>query len=435
MYDLNEGAGRGADAGLDALLKNSTRVGSVPSDESGAFHLNYDKDDILAINGERRRLDLLIVVTAPDDEETGAAEKVIYYSNPPRLKAGKEETFNIGISRSTMKKFRLGDDANVKEKVSSYKRTRTDERELAEGIVEFHRAEVAQDKEEKKALRAELLKTIATNVEVASLHGELVRDNELIKDKVKVVVEKAVTVANTQINNSAGVPVNLYLTEEDRVRLQPYFASAVGGFATIPEHKIKDILFRPNSSENPGTLLVHQNPIAKFCAEHTFEEKCAQIHTGLAEDTHLHDDTEHPGGDPGGGAGSEIEALTNADVLKYVARLVNSAPSPDGVLTSEFNSQRADRSAVEKAVDTFSLRKGPAEVPAFYDFHSLQIAFEHVWKILIDEHLVNTAHTLDRRRVGDRGRKRAGPRTGVAAPNREPRRTERPADTLGHPWS
>ena len=77
--------------------------------------------------------------------------------------------------------------------------------------------------------------------------------------------------------------------------------------------------------------------------------------------------------------------------------MVNSAPSPDSVLTPDSTTSAPISKAVEDAVDAFSLRKGPAEVPAFYDFHSLQIAFEHVWKILIDEEIVNTAHTLDKK--------------------------------------
>ena len=294
VYNLNKGTERTAVDDLDALIKNATRVGSVLSDETGAFVLSYHKDDIAAPHRENPRLDLCVVVSAPDDE-TGSKENVIYYSNPPRANAGRVENFNIGISRATLKKFGLSDDPNVKERLASYKRDRTGERELSAGIAEFHRAEIDRAKEEKAVLRAELLNTIATDVRVATLPGELVRDNDNIKDKVSVVAEKCVSLANTQINRSQGVPVNLFLTPEDRDRLQPFFDDAVEGFATIPEHELRDILFRRNSSENPGTLLIHNNPIAKSCAEQTFEEKCAQIHTGLSEEPDHHDGSEHPG--------------------------------------------------------------------------------------------------------------------------------------------
>lgn len=397
VHDVNPGAERTGAAELAVLLKQATRVGSVLTDENGAFVLNYDRQDIDAMRSEKRRLDLLVVVSAPDDEN-GSLKNVIYYSNPPRANAGREENFNIGISHETLKKFGLSDDPDVKERLTSYKRDRTNERELSAGIAEFHRAEIEQATRAKTVLRAELLKTIATDVRVATLPGEVVLGDDNIKDKVDTVTGNGVAQANTVIKRSPGVPVNLYLTKKDRERLKPFLDQAVEGFATIPEHELRDILFRRNSSENPGTLLVHNNPIAKFCAEQTFEEKCAKIHTGIPVHEDDHHDADHPGdGEPGVITGPNVEALTNEDIPKYVARLLNSAPSPDAVLAPKFNKQRADRQTVEASVDAFSLRKGPADVPAFHDVHSLQIAFEHVWKILLDEDIVTTAHTLDQK--------------------------------------
>lgn len=400
IYDVNKAAERAASPALTAFLKISTRVGSVLTDDAGLFTFNYSKDDILALGADKQRLDLLVVISAPEDENTAAAEKVFYYSNPPRMNAGRVENFNIGITRVTQKKLGLSGDISIKESVGSYKRLRTDEKELNQGIVDFHRASIQQDITDKGVLRQQLLKTIATNVDAVATTGELVLDNDSIKDKVSLVGKKGLTRANSRINDSRGVRVNLYFTPADRNRLQPFLDNATDGFAVIPEHHLQDILFRTNSSENPGTLLVHRSPFAKYCSEQTFEEKCAKIHTGLEEeDSEHHDHADQDPSDDASGpiTGPGIETITNADIPKYVAKLVSGAASPDSVLSPEFNDQRADRKAVEDAVDAFSLRKGPAEVPAFYDFQSLQIAFEHVWKILIDEEIVNTTHRLDKK--------------------------------------
>lgn len=214
-YDLNKGTERTAMDDLGTLIKNATRVGSVLSDETGAFVLSYDKDDIAALHSEKPRLDLCVVVSAPDDEN-GSTENVIYYSNPSRANAGRVENFNIGISRATLKKFGLSNDPEVKERLASYKRDRTGARELSAGIAEFHRAEIDRAKEEKAVLRAELLNTIATDVRVATLPGELVRENDNIKEKVSTVTEKGVALANTQINNSQGVAERLSAGEPRR---------------------------------------------------------------------------------------------------------------------------------------------------------------------------------------------------------------------------
>ncbi len=391
VYDVDTAAGVGARSTYAELLKGATRIGSVLSDDTGQFSLGYSSDDVAAGRRDKTRLDLLVVVSAPDDETSAAEEKIFYYSNPPRRGAGRTETFNIAISRATQDKFALGRDMPVAESVTAYRRQRTDERQLNQGVVEFHRETVAHDIQAREDLRAKLLDAIATRPASAAFPGEVASDGDLISDKLRTVGSRAVAKANRQIE-SGGVPVNLFLTALDRERLSSYFDAASDGFAVIPESELGDILFRANSAENPGTLLVHQNPIAKFCAEQTLEESCAKEHTGLAADSEEgEDDGEGPITGPG------IEAMTNEDLPRYVAKLVDSAPSPDSVLTPAFNTQRSDKAAVEDAVDAFSLRKGPAEVPAFYDFQSLQIAFEHVWKILIDEELVSRAHALDQK--------------------------------------
>jgi hypothetical protein len=395
-YHVDRAVAGAGNSELEPLLKGAKRIGSVASDETGSFRISYDRRSSSS-NGQATS-GLLVVISAADDEQNRSAGRVIYHSNVI-FDAGLAETINVGVSRGTIEKFRLDGAANVKEALSAYKSDRTDERTLSAGVAEFHRAEIERDTRDKVALRAELLSAIATNVKVAVLPGEIVREDESIKEKVEAVAARGVGSANKRIGDSRGVPVNLFLTPEDRVRLQPFFDSAVDGFATIPERELQDILFRSNSSENPGTLLVHQNPIAKFCAQQTFEEKCAKLHTGLSDaGEHEHGET---GGDgqPGTGVvtGPNVETLTNDDIPKYVARLLNSAPSPDTVLSPAFNAQRADTGVIEDSVEQFSLRKGPAEVPAFYDFHSLQIAFDHVWKILVDEDVVQTAHTLEKK--------------------------------------
>ena len=46
VYGLNGSAERGRKGDLDALLENSTRLGSVLSNEGGTFTVNYSKDDM-----------------------------------------------------------------------------------------------------------------------------------------------------------------------------------------------------------------------------------------------------------------------------------------------------------------------------------------------------------------------------------------------------
>ena len=393
----------GVRASAATSLNGSLRLGSVVTDSGGGFALSYERDEIpmLTAGKTRPRPNLLITISAPDDEKGGSADKVIFTSNPPRMDAGQVESFHIAISQTSLDKHDLESGLTAKEAIKAYRRERTQEKELSEGIVAFHKSEVEEDKKEKESLRAELLKTLATDPAKVSLGGELVLDNDNIKDKVGIVAGRGIAKANGGIKGGQGVPVNLYLTPADRQVLQSYFDDAVDGVATIPESVIRPILFRSQGADNPGTLLIHQNPIAKYCSEHTFEEKCAKEHTGIEGRGNGHG----PDGDGSEDPGTDILALTDEDIPGYLSKLLQSAPIPDNVLSSEFNGQRPDRETVEASVDSFSLRKGPADVPAHYDFHSLQIAFEHVWKILVDEDIVNVGHTLEKKYAAKTGLK------------------------------
>jgi hypothetical protein len=391
---------------LEKLLSNAIRMGSVPLDSQGAFTFSYTASDLHALGDGIKRLNLLLVISAAEDDSTGSAGKTVYFSNPPRWNAGRNESFNIGISRKQQQKFSLLESLPVSEHLDSYTRSRKDEKILNDGIVAFHKTAIDQDIKQKQVLRERLLSAIATKVDVAKFPGVVVGPNDSINTSIGVVGSRAVTSANTQINqtqnNKQGVEVNLYLTPADRERLQPFFDNAVDGFANIPEHALQDILFRTNSTDNPGTLLINQNPIAAFCSESSHDEICAKQHTGLMAGTDEHDHDES--GTPATPPASEPEIISNANLPRYITNLLGQTPSPDLVLTPAFNGQRADKDAIAASINQFSLIKGPADVPAFYDFHSLQIAFDHVWKILVDEDVVNTAHALDKKYTAKTGR-------------------------------
>ena len=378
-------------------------IGSVLTAADGSFSLNYEDTELRA-NAGKGRPDLSVTVLAPEDGDHGGPPKILFKSSTSRQNAGRTESFLIRLTAAQLKDAGIDvpqkDGEGADKQIKTFLNFEQAKLDLTRGVADFHKETVERQVAEKEKLRGKLIKQIATNVDLTSFGGKIAGPNENIKELVGNVATAGVVKANTVISNTRGVPINLYLTPADRERLKPFFNKAANGFATIPEAEIRDILFRENSSENPGTLLVHNNPIAKYCSEETFDEKCAKLHTGLPGGDDEHNGT---GSDGGPITAPNIEVLSNSDIPKLLARQVATAPSPDSVLTPEFNDQRADKDVVEDAVDSFSLRKGPAEVPAFYDFHSLQIAFEHVWKILLDEEIVDRTHALDKKYLDKTG--------------------------------
>jgi len=82
---------------------------------------------------------------------------------------------------------------------------------------------------------------------------------------------------------------------------------------------------------------------------------------------------------------------------------MHSATSPEarldyGSMPVIPNAADADK-AQKSILQTFELRPGASDVTAYHDFHTLQIAFEHVWTRIFDEQLKSLGHDLYREYV------------------------------------
>jgi hypothetical protein len=393
--------------GLDVytLYRTADRIGSMITDESGTIEFAIiPKDFNLPGKKTEEKPDLALVVLAPDEPGADLNSRLLHIAKDLRLNAGSREGYIIRLPADLLKKHQIPFGAqkaengqDVETKVGLYISQKNNEQAYNDGVAAYHGAQAAKEIADRKVFRKDFITKLSTDLSKVPLNGIVVADGDNIQDKNNEAIGKGVARANDALSgaNSDGVPVNLYLTPEDKTRLKTYFDNATGGFAEIPDGDMGDILFRKNSSENPGTLLVNNNPIANFCAQETVDIKCAKEHTGITNDSQPTTPATPPD--------TSTEVITNADVPTYIGRLLKHMPSPDIVLQPDLAERRADRAQVEKSVNDFSLQKGPAEIPAFYDFNVLQIAFEHVWKQLFDETIPNlayTANTLGQARFG-----------------------------------
>jgi len=398
--ELNGDIARVAGDGLDvvALYKNGSRMGSVVTDDAGRIEFSISSKDFnLPGRKTETKPDLALVVLAPDEPGLELNARVLHVTRDIRLNAGSREGYIIRLPTALLQKHDIplnahNDDTSetVRNKVSLYIDRKNNEKAFNAGVAGYHAKQSEKEISQRKVFRKEFMTKIATDFAVVPANGVLVTDDDNIQKKNNEVIASGIARANGLLDgpDAAGVPVNLYLTPDDKARLKTFFDNASGGFAEIPDSAMGDVLFRANSSENPGTVLINNNPIANFCAQETFEIKCAREHTGL--DGHAHE-TSPPPALPQ----PVSDGITNNDLPTYIGRLLKDMPSPDVVLRPELAQKRPDQAAVEKAVNEFSLQKGPAEVPAFYDFNVLQIAFDHVWKQLFDEQIPDLAYTVN----------------------------------------
>jgi hypothetical protein len=82
------------------------------------------------------------------------------------------------------------------------------------------------------------------------------------------------------------------------------------------------------------------------------------------------------------------QSLTTEELIKHNVHLqIQKASAPESELRYDKPSNRPDQPILEQGVDSFRLRSGPSDVTSYHDFHSLQIAFNHVWAEIFDGEL------------------------------------------------
>jgi hypothetical protein len=88
-----------------------------------------------------------------------------------------------------------------------------------------------------------------------------------------------------------------------------------------------------------------------------------------------------------------VEVTADALVNAQVQTQMSTATSPEERLRYAVAS-RSGTKETGKAIETFELRAGPADVTSYHDFNHLQIAFEHVWTEIFDGKLAKLGTEL-----------------------------------------
>ena len=372
-------------AGLDS----AKRVGSCLSDTTGSFALAVMPSDLSLGKRTEQRPDLLLLVLAPDEPGLTPAKRLLHLSLDVRLNAAGNEAQLILLPAALLEKHGVpfgegtgpGKD-EARQRVDAYVRDHEQRTSFEEGVAAFHGKAGERDRADRTSYRKSVRSQLVPTLTHAPTDGIFVSDGKDLPDRHTEAVSAGLTAANLALGGtqSGGVPVNLYLTDDE---LHGLIGNSTSGVVDVPGAQVDPLLFRSET----GTLMVHDNPIAAFCGSESSEEECAREHTNLS----------HPHGSAQTGttAVPEPGSLSESDVLSYLDRLVRDIPSPDTVLRPGLGKAR-DGKDLDNSVSSFSLQKGPAEVPAFHDFHTSQVAFAHVWQQLFDEAIPDLAYNANR---------------------------------------
>ncbi|HRD81404.1 MAG TPA: hypothetical protein PLL53_11650 [Saprospiraceae bacterium] len=398
----------------DRLVSGSTNLEGYfeLSYHDEAFNIRKRKGTLPNTAAEERRPDLVLTLSKPEGLNMTEFSNVVFRSNWVRINAGRDEYFRIEISNEECRKFGIPVPASplLDERDEEPEAPDTFEKRLEArvneklavksgiksvyGKLNEQNRQFIQERKQKFTLPfIHKISKIPTHLREDTLH--FVADGESVTDKSRMNIEDRIKNFYNKKESRPKQKGIVRLSDEDVNKLELSAATSTsielsGTKAKILEQHIKGVV---EDEDTSLTDLIHQSPYSITCLENSTDTSAWDI---LCKETPATD----PSSSGTGSLSGDIAPAKDEDIPLYIAKQMSRSVSPeDPVRFSDSNTllqpeQRADQKIVEDSISSLSLRQGPADTPAFYDFHQVQIAFEHVWQEAIDSGVVDLADQL-----------------------------------------
>jgi hypothetical protein len=393
------------------------RLGSVLTRADGTFLLEYD-ENAFRTGDEEKRPDLTLMVTAPEEPTREHTPPIILYaSNGVRQNAGRNEAYFVRLPAAVLKDIgiSMSNGASHRSAEATIRRAEEDEarrKKIAKGLRSVNETRI----EEARVLTRKVKEQFSNFNEavlsrVPPEHRDLdtyVRPGKSVEKATEDVIRRNIQAKNKieDPRNKATVRLSLTQQEVEDLRLKDAAGEPRADPLSADEVKKLDaILHGEETGGSRPVVLERLSPIelacrpkeppADPCAQHT-----AHVHPNGNPVTPLHPPTAPP------------PFVKEGDEIAYLARLLGDMFSQEATLILNscerpLPGERDGLDAVQRSVDKLELRGGLADTTAYYDFHNLQIAFEHVWQEAFDHGVAGTAKTIFKRIVKEGGRPRA----------------------------
>lgn len=379
----------------DRIGSVRTSTGRGEDEQAGAFELDYTRDDIGSASQQESRPDLLLMVLAPEEHAEEPDARVLFVS-AVREDAGRNEEWVVrlataqleaaGVPLPTVPADEVVEDAErvVTRLLNADVRRET----MDEGMRAIDRKKVERVRETAGSFRGTLqpaLRKALSRVPDNVLDPDaFVGPGDSVEVKSNGIIRRGIE----QVVNSDDVRVRppikgfVALTDEQRQTLE----GLLGDDGTVSAEALTEVLTGGEQAPRPATFVVREDPTEEICRPQSSEE--AECLGDLIDDGGV--DLIPPQNPPGDRPGSGVTAVGGDDIPRFVARLIDTMTSPEEEVVSGLE-PRSDAGRVEEHVRSLAFPPSPADTPAFYDFHNVQIAFEHVWQEAIDEGVLDLA--------------------------------------------
>lgn len=379
------------------------RIGSILTAADGSWTLSYEDEEFRQLNQVEKRPDIQLMVLAPEDADSQAPPIVLFNSKVLRVNSGRTEAYLIRLTAEQLKAAQIPvpsepQSASVSDsRIRQYRQKKTDAKALREGMKAVNTEFETEDAPHNEELRKTVKDLILPDRAVLTSMFNFVKEDAAIEDVQKKVFIKGSDDIDSVVNNidpnnpepGKGIKMHLILTDDDKNGLQAFRFTFDGkDYFNIPESKIQEMLFKRETDGGVNSILFANNPVSKYCMQKSAEEKKAARHTGLMPEAEDEQDPATPTTTSGNGVSED-------DISQYLEAILMPKDSNRFHDVQNYKSNRPNDKSVQANVDSFALQKGPADTTAFYDFHSLQIAFQHVWHQLLDETLVNLSEKIN----------------------------------------
>lgn len=392
------------------------RLGSVLTEADGSWSLSYTDAAFGADDPSEKRPDLLLMVMAPEDADRDGPPVILYTSKSLRVNSGRSEAYIVRLTSQQLQSAQVNmsneqrDNTKTTEQIQEFRQKKNTQMALRLGLKQVITDFDGFEQQQRNDLRTALKSKILSNPALQPDRHNFVLEGQSVKDVQKEVYSTGITAITSKVGFTPGLPkpapdapllektnylgiergikMNFFLTEAEKAGLEEYkvVIDEENYYYKLPENKISEIMAARESDDGVSTILFSQNPISKYCLEQSSEEKCAAYHLG------------EPGNNPGPGdqdppLPDDTTVVTSSDIPKYLNKVLKgSMPGSKG--NADYADRRPTAALVQKNVQEFALERGPADTTAFFDFNTLQIAFDHVWQQLLDETLVNLAEQI-----------------------------------------
>ncbi len=371
------------------------RIGSALTDENGAFEFKYEDSEFQIGSPKEKRPDLFLIVMSPDEPNKKSNQGILFFSTDIRQNAGRSEQYLILLFEEQMKKEGIAiptasdgiptDSSSIIHTMNivneQQKKIKTEAQTLAAKKVSEVRTKSRQIKAELESRIIEKL----TNVNKAQAEklNYVLPEDSIEKSVWKTFNKNIASSINPMEANSAYIVLPNSILDN--------FKEPNGAYrANIPANEIAPFIFGRENNNQRSSFLLREDPVTSLCRSESLLESL-QDTPAIPEEGPATENSPQPEIDPI--LGNTIAKATLEDPPEYIARLMENITSPEEIVAFGVRAQ-ANQDDIDKDLSAFELKSGPADVPAFYDFHNLQIAFDYVWQNAIDEGILEASEEM-----------------------------------------